>query len=159
MHNFSEFQDGNSYETLVRNLEHYDFADRVRFYNGDFNKQICPSNLSEPIGVYFFDGPHDEENQYRGIQVAEDLLADEALVIVDDWRLASDSTSYAKAGTARAVHDLTNRWERLYELPARFNGDHALWWNGVGVYSFFRTAVSSPASVKTRELAGSTNGR
>ena len=120
--NFSEFQETNSLSVLRQNLEHYELSEGVTFYNGDFNEQIHVANISEPIGVYFFDGPHDEESQYQGVRVPEDLLADEALVIVDDWRLATDSASYAKVGTERAVRDSTNTWERMYELPARFNG-------------------------------------
>jgi hypothetical protein len=94
--------------------------------------------IPQPIGLYFYDGAHDEDSQYEGIRQAEPLLAGKALVIVDDWRFAEDSRSYAQRGTQRAIAESANEWQLLYELPARFNGDRALWWNGVAVLAFRR---------------------
>ncbi len=135
--NFSEFE-GNSLEVLQKNLAHYGLADKVTFHDADFRTIYTPENLPQPVGLYFFDGPHDEQSQYDGIHLIEPYLASDALVLVDDWRLAPDSGSYAKAGTRRAIIDSTNRWKLLYELPARCNGDLALWWNGVAVLAFNR---------------------
>ena len=135
--NFSEF-DINSLSITLRNLERYGLRDKVRFYDCDFSGVYTSQNLPDPLGFYFYDGAHDEMSQYLGIKLAEPFLADEALVLVDDWRLASDSGSYAKDGTMRAVEESTNEWQLMYELPARLNGDRALWWNGVGVLSFKR---------------------
>ncbi len=84
------------------------------------------------------DGAHDEESQFLGVRMAEDLLADNAVVIVDDWRHAKDSESYAEAGTKRAISDSPNEWSIRHVLPARYNGDLELWWNGVGVLRFKR---------------------
>ncbi len=71
----------------------------------------------------------------------ENFLADEAIVCVDDWRFAADSQSYAKAGTEKAIAESKNQWKLLYDLPARYNGDRALWWNGVAVFSFQRVGT------------------
>lgn len=136
--NFSEF-DGNTLQVLMENLRRYGLADKLTFYDGDFRKIYTPELLPTPIGLYFYDGPHDEQSQYDGIHLVEPYLADHALVLVDDWRLAHDSGSYAEAGTHRAIADSRNKWELLYDLPARCNGDLALWWNGVAVFSFERT--------------------
>lgn len=138
--NFSEFTESNSLEHLVTHLRRYDLYDKVRLFDADFRQALSREHIDAPVGVYFNDGPHDEESQYLGIKLGEPLLADEALVLVDDWRLANDSGSYAKAGTERAISESRHRWTRLYELPARFNGDQGLWWNGVGVYAFQRQA-------------------
>jgi predicted O-methyltransferase YrrM len=136
--NFSQFNDNSSEETLNKNLERYAVKDRVTFFNNDFRKIMDSTLIQERIGVYYFDGGHDLDSQYQGIALAEGLFANEALVIVDDWRFADDSQSYAKAGTMKAVEESPHRYELLYELPARFNGDHAMWWNGVGVLAFYR---------------------
>jgi hypothetical protein len=136
--NFSEF-DVNSLSITECNLRKYGLRNQVVFYDCDFRKIYDAEHLPEPLGFYFYDGAHDEESQYLGIKLAEPFLADEALVFVDDWRLASDSGSYAEAGTMRAVAESTNTWQLMYELPARMNGDRALWWNGLGVLSFKRT--------------------
>lgn len=135
--NFSEF-DVNSLEILMANLARYGVADVATFFDADFRTIYTPEHLREPVGLYFFDGPHDEPSQHDAIRMVEPFLADYALVLVDDWRFASDSMSYAKAGTRRAIAASRNRWKLLYELPARCNGDRALWWNGVAVLSFER---------------------
>ncbi|MFH1251718.1 MAG: class I SAM-dependent methyltransferase [bacterium] len=108
------------------------------FFNSDFRKILNNRFIKHPIGLYFYDGAHDFDSQYQAIKLAEHLLADNALVLVDDWRFADDSHSYAKAGTLKAVEESTESYELLYELPARRNGDHAMWWNGVGVLAFSR---------------------
>lgn len=135
--NFSEFED-NTLEILQANLAKYDFAEHVTFYNCDFLEAYTPERLPIPIGFYFYDGAHDFDSQYEAIKRIEPFLANEALVLVDDWRLAEDSGSYAKDGTLKAAAESSAKWELLYELPARFNGDRAMWWNGVGVLSFHR---------------------
>ncbi|GMU91446.1 MAG: hypothetical protein AMXMBFR4_05040 [Candidatus Hydrogenedentota bacterium] len=135
--NFSQFED-NSLETAISNLERYGLRDRVIFYNADFRTVYTREKLPVPVGLYFYDGAHDFDSQYEAIKRAEPFLADEALVIVDDWRLDPvDSRSYAKDATLRAAQESTG-WELLYELPARFNGDRAMWWNGVGVLAYAR---------------------
>ncbi len=136
--NFSEFTATNSYEQLKRNLEAYNLLEQVDFFNADFPSVLTKDKISLPIGVYFYDGPHDEESHYRGIKIVEPLLSDEALVIIDDWRFAPDSQSYAKSGTERAIAESVHGWQMLYELSARYNGDRAMWWNGVAVYAFNR---------------------
>jgi predicted O-methyltransferase YrrM len=138
--NFSEFSDLNSPEQLRANLARHGLDDTVTFFDADFRDVLDREHVADPVGLYFYDGAHDEQSQYDGIVRAEPLLADEALVLVDDWRYAEDSHSYAKAGTERAIADSRHDWRVLYELPARRNGDLAMWWNGLGVLSFRRRA-------------------
>jgi predicted O-methyltransferase YrrM len=135
--NFSEF-DINSFAITQENLRKYGLADAVTFYDCDFREIFTPERLPVPIGLYFYDGAHDEESQYLGIKLVEPFLADEALILVDDWRLAPDSQSYAERGTLRAANESEHAWQLLYNLPARCNGDLGMWWNGVGVLSFQR---------------------
>lgn len=136
--NFSLFTETNSLPELKANLTRYDLLKQVIIFDQDFTTMMDRAHVPVPIGCYFNDGAHDERSQYEGIKLAEPLLADDALVIVDDWRLAADSGSYAKAGTERAIRESSNTWTELYTLPARYNGDHAMWWNGVGVFAFHR---------------------
>lgn len=157
--NFSEFatsEHGNSLDHTVENLTRYGLRDKVVFYDCDFRTIFTPMHLPHPIGMYFYDGAHDEQSQYDGIALVEPFLADEALVLVDDWRLARDSGSYAKSGTLRALADSPYHWALLYELPARYNGDLGLWWNGVGVLWFQRVLRSELAI--TEDDAGTCSG-
>ncbi|NUM54937.1 MAG: class I SAM-dependent methyltransferase [Candidatus Hydrogenedentes bacterium] len=135
--NFSQFDD-NTLETLQKNLSKYGLSDRVTFFNCDFLEAYTASKLTLPIGLYFYDGAHDYTSQYEAIKRVEPFLSDEALVLVDDWRHDFDSDSLAKDATLQAAAESTGNWTLLYELPARFNGDRAMWWNGVGVLSFRR---------------------
>ena len=135
--NFSQF-DHNTYETLHDNLAKYGFSDRVAFFDCDFLEAYTASRLNVPIGMHFYDGAHDYGSQYEAIKRVEPFLAANALVLVDDWRYAPDSGSYAKEATMQAVSESAETWTLLYELAARLNGDRAMWWNGVGVLSFKR---------------------
>ena len=136
--NFSEFANSRTREYLMRNLARYGLAESVTFHDGDFKGFFASEIIQHKIGVYFYDGAHDLESHYNGIVCAEPKLADEAVVIVDDWRWAADSTSYAEAGTRKAIAESKNQWQLLYVLPARYNGDHGLWWNAVAVFAFRR---------------------
>lgn len=136
--NFSEGVKSNSYEGLKRNLKTYNLLEGVTFFEADFRGVLNKEKIPVPVGVYFYDGSHDEESQYLGIKLVEPLLSSEALVIIDDWRFAPDSGSYARVATLRAIAESVNEWQLLNELPARYNGDRAMWWNGVAVYGFKR---------------------
>lgn len=135
--NFSEF-DVNCFNITKDNLLLYGFQNRVTFFDMDFHNIYTASRLPCKLGVYFYDGAHDYQSQFDAIQLVEPFLADEALVIVDDWRFALDSGSYARAATLDAIEKSPHKWKIIYELNARFNGDKELWWNGVGVLSFKR---------------------
>jgi predicted O-methyltransferase YrrM len=146
--NFSLFDDPvapRNQQLLKANLARHCLTEQVHLFDCDFRDLLGRWRQEglPPIGVYFFDGPHDELSQYQGIRLAEDLLADEAIVVVDDWRLAADSESYAEAGTKRAIEESAHHWTIEHILPARYNGDKEQWWNGLAVLSF--QAQRSPA--------------
>lgn len=129
----------NTQEILMNNLLRYGFINKVRFFNGDFRKFMNNDCITVPVAVYFYDGAHDLQSQYDGIKFVESLLAEKAIVIIDDWRFGPDSASYAKKGTEMAISESARFWELLYELPARFNGDLGMWWNGIAVYATWKS--------------------
>ena len=59
--------------------EHIDF----KFVESDFRK-VDYSKIGK-FNTYFFDGPHEEVDQYDGIIVAQPSLDDTFILIVDDW--------------------------------------------------------------------------
>jgi predicted O-methyltransferase YrrM len=140
--NFSEFTTSptESVSILQNNIAKYKLSENVRFYNEDFKNlfEKWPTYNLPPVGVYFYDGAHDDLNQYEAIHAVESILANEALVIIDDWRHAEDSRSYAEVATRRAIAESPYTWHIQWELPARHNGDQAMWWNGVAVLLFSR---------------------
>lgn len=139
--NFSEFDTPDNPANLTilkQNLSRYGMANNIRLYNEDFRSLFGrwkAENLPA-VGVYFYDGAHDEASQCDAIRTVEPLLADQALVIVDDWR--EESGSFAEAGTRRAIQQSPNGWSIRWVLPARYNGDLAMWWNGVAILEFKR---------------------
>jgi predicted O-methyltransferase YrrM len=139
--NFSEFdseEDSSNITILNQNLSRYGMSDSVRLYNEDFLSLLSRWKIENlpSVGVYFYDGAHDEASQYEAIRSVEDLLSDRALVIVDDWR--EESGSFAEAGTRRAISQSRHSWSIQWVLPARYNGDLAMWWNGVAILVFKR---------------------
>ena len=78
------------------------------------------------VGVYYYDAAHTYEQQLDGLRLAEQHLANEALLIVDDtdWDFV-----------ARAVGDylaMQPRAESLIEIGGKDAGAPA-WWEGVHV--------------------------
>ena len=139
--NFSLFDDRRANRAVLDlNLSRYGLSERVRVFDADFRDLLSRwrDEGLPTVGVYFYDGAHDEESQYLAIRLAEPVLSDRAIVIVDDWRLAEDSDSRAEAGTRRAIAGSCQGWKIEYVLPARYNGDLDQWWNGVAVLSFRR---------------------
>ncbi|TVQ97686.1 MAG: hypothetical protein EA399_12375 [Desulfovibrionales bacterium] len=133
---FSEFQDdpGQAMAILQENIRRFcPPHQRIDFHMADFRHVLSEGRLSKPIGCYFNDGAHNYRSQFEGLTYVEEHLAHEALVLVDDWRFAPDSRSHARQATLDALARFKRRWEVVYELPARFNGDMAMWWNGLGV--------------------------
>lgn len=135
--NFCEFTPDKtgSAQQLEHNLRGYGVADRVRFYNADFRDIMDRAHVPEPVGLYYYDAMHTAEMQYEGIRLAEPLLADEALVVVDDYDWPE-----AQEGTRRAISESAHSWETLYELHSQGESNLAMWWNGIGVFRFERRA-------------------
>jgi hypothetical protein len=82
-----------------------------------------------PIGVYFYDGDHSYENQWRGLELAEPFLADGALVFVDDTNRAEPRV---------ATLDFAERSNRSYRLlldRTTAGNMHPTFWNGLMVLS------------------------
>jgi protein O-GlcNAc transferase len=77
------------------------------------------------VGVYYYDGSHDYESQLRGLRAIEPWLADEALLVVDDydWDDVRRGTADYLAAEPRA--------ELVLEIPGE-EGGLDWWWDGVG---------------------------
>jgi predicted O-methyltransferase YrrM len=133
--NFREFGlDPAHSERLLRDaLADWAVADRVTFHRGDAFRLIPRGAVRRPVGVYFYDGAHSRLAQYLALGVVEPLLADEALVVVDDasWPQVARSTA---AYTARHPG-----YRLLFDLRAK-RAEDPRWCNGVAVYRWRRPA-------------------
>ncbi len=143
---FSQFAADDAPTVLERNLTKYELDRRVTILRGDFRYVVNRETVSHPIGVYLYDAAHDRDSQREGILHVESLLADRALVIVDDWQHTSDPAFAASAGTRDAIMESSHNYKLLFDLPSRRNRDSQQWWNGVGVLSFARVRSRNSGS-------------
>ena len=101
-------------------LRQFGVADRVDLQVGDAFVLLRPGLAPHPVGAYFYDGAHSRVAQYLGLALAEPLLADEAVVVVDDfsWPQVRSSTlaylrrhpGYRIVAEMPAEHDFDDRW-------------------------------------------------
>lgn len=87
MENFLEFgmQGAEARGELLSNLANNAADVDVVLLEGDcFRLMVDRTLITKPVGVYFYDGEHTLLSHYLALAVVEPLLADEALVLVDD---------------------------------------------------------------------------
>lgn len=69
-----------------------------------------------PFNVFLFDGPHEEEDQYDGLKLAQRALTSPHVLIVDDWNWRR-----VRIGTFRAIHDCG--WQIAHSREIRTTRD------------------------------------
>lgn len=94
--NWSQFK--GPYQEFYKNLANFKGNNRVSFLERDF-RSVDYKHLG-PFNVYFFDGPHKEQDQYDGVTYTLPALADNFVLIVDDWNKTN-----VRRGTFRAIAD------------------------------------------------------
>ena len=145
--NWSQFSDENTKMKLSQNVSatasvsgfsKTQFENNIKLFEGDFN--TFDFKTLEPIDVYFFDGPHKEEDQYQGLIRAYDSLADVSIILVDDWNWGGP-----KRGTNKALKDLEltvhHRCE-IFTYPESYDPktgainrfQNSDWHNGVAIF-------------------------
>lgn len=86
------------------------------------------ARIPQGVTVYFYDGDHSAEAQYKALTYFAPVLADQFVLLVDDcnWEEPRNETK-------RAIKDLG--WREVYGvlLPGAYNGDQEQWWNGLYV--------------------------
>ena len=150
--NFHEFGmlAGSSRAVLDATIQRYSAGRSVRLHDGDCFRVLARSGaVPGPVGVYFYDGAHTGLAHYLALGVAEPLLADEALVLVDDaaWPMVAAAT--------RRYLSRHPGWTVLRDIrPVR---DHdPLWANGLLVLAYRRPAGAARRmswDVRWRRLA------
>lgn len=121
---------------FYRNVaRHRAISANIVFHEMTSEQMFAEGRVPRCVGVYFYDGDHSYEGTYRGIASGLEVLAPQAVLLVDDW-----NDPLIRRGTRDALREkgATILWER--ELP----GDHTerTWWNGVGVFYVARATAS-----------------
>lgn len=123
---YSQFGGWETFQAVT-----YDFLlpGQFRFFREDF-RNVELTQVQPKTNVYFYDGGHTEQDHCDAITHAWESLADEFVLIVDDWL-----ESQVKTGTYRGLSHFNGRYEfvRSWHLPSRGNGDTEQWWNGLFV--------------------------
>jgi hypothetical protein len=133
--NWSDFLWGDSKENVRGQFEANlkaagaDTAE-TDFIDNDF-RAVDYSTIGK-FNVYMFDGPHDEQDQYDGVMIAQPALEDQYVLIVDDWNGPG-----VRAGTARALEELGHTVVCSLEILTRHDNEHPVismeasdWHNG-----------------------------
>lgn len=138
MENFLEFgmagQEARA--ELEANLARFGGSAAIRLLEGDaFALMARPGVIDRPVGVYFYDGEHTLLSQYLALAVVEPLLADEALVLVDD----------ASWPVVQRAHRIFLRRHPGWTVAATWDAQHAddpRWSNGLHALVFRRMGPS-----------------
>lgn len=123
---------------LCTNLSEHASDFDVRLLQGDcFQILNDPSSMPGPVGVYFYDGVHTGLAHHLALALVQPLLADEALVLVDDA-----SWPMVRRATLRFLADRAD-WTVLQDFRAETDDD-PVWANGLMVLRYRRTHRSAP---------------
>lgn len=127
--NFSEW--GGDEATCRKYLAEQGCGPNVHLVVGDAWRVLASPPWKERIGVFFYDGRHRGRDQLRAFVAARRLLADRALVIIDD-------ASQRPVRLANELARLLPGFRQLTRFDSRFNGDPR-WWNGLTIFGFSRS--------------------
>ena len=149
--NFSEFDpQGKNHAALQSNLAAYGLEKQVLFHNQDAEDFLAGLRKAQvKVGVYFYDGAHDYRSQLMGLLLAVPLLAERALLVVDDgnWPAVKQATWDFLAARPEA--------RLLFDLPTPGNC-HPTFWNGLMVLGWDaqgRTGYDRAAHKQARQQA------
>lgn len=124
-------------------------------FEEDFS-QFDPSKIGDKINVYLYDGDHSYEAQKLAITKMWNSLADEAIIMIDDWNNELDVKKATLDGLEEVGAEIVERFEIQYSVDPTHdlynpqwciiaeNGQKAVhtpipvaqheFWNGIGVF-------------------------
>lgn len=122
--NFSEFEDGTVETELRNNIR--DFKGNVYLYKADcFTTELQPEHTG--FDLYLYDGAHDIEAQKKAFTHFKDVLADDAIICVDDydWQAVKEGTLQ---GLRAIEHEFSLEYARVLPGDAGWHNGFALFW-------------------------------
>lgn len=124
---------------LMRNLHTYAVGKDVNLLDGDaFDLMARREAVTESVGVYFYDGEHTSLSHYLALGVAEPLLADEALVLIDDASWPMVQSAHRRYMARHPGWTVERRFDAAEQ-------DDPYWANGLHILRYLR-----PAGAKRR---------
>jgi hypothetical protein len=109
--------------------------------------EVAEVPLAGGADLYIYDGPHELTDHEKAITNFENMLADKAVIVIDDWNWQT-----VREGTWKglAFSGLRVRYFAEVFTPGRRNLDAAGFWNGVAVFSVERVKARHPHKAKHR---------
>ena len=150
--NFCQFnEDGDVEEAFNKNINLIvpDLNNHTHINHDCFDIDYQKYNIQD-IDIFFFDGPHSENDHNNAIERYYDILSNESIVIIDDW-----AGSEVRRGTEEAINKLVanKKIENPFYLCApeflqseitnkrcvqnykiKYGDDGEGWHNGVGIF-------------------------
>ena len=134
---------GGPKDEFINNVTSFGFENRLKVFEEDvFSFKL--SKLQNPIDIYLYDGCHEEISQYKGIVRMWPALAEQAIVVVDDW-----NGPLVRKGTIDGLNDvganILAQFEIMYSndgahTPSEFAGRE--FWNGIGIFVISKKPVN-----------------
>ncbi len=121
--NWSQFKGPReSFERICRDF----VRNELTFFDEDCFK-LSLDKLPGKYHVYFYDGEHSYDSQYRAFKYFDSILEDTFIAIVDDY-----NGDDVQRGTQDAFRDLGYRviFEEYLPTPGKENAVTSSWWNG-----------------------------
>lgn len=131
--NWSQF--GNVREEFYSNIQRCVDAEKNNVHLEESDFRDVDYNSLGKFNIYFFDGPHEEKDQYDALSYALPCLDDSFILIVDDW-----NDPRPRNGTEKAIKELnidvlfsltirtSNGVDVVYPTPHVLENSH--WHNG-----------------------------
>src|SRR5688500_8263102 len=121
---FEEFTQTNNFDITQGNLRRFGVGDRAILYDMDFNSFFRAKTPDFKIQVYYYDGSHGFEVQLAGMEAAWKYLANDALILIDD---------YTYPEVVRAVNQFITNHPGQVKIQFVVNvpdNNDPIWWNG-----------------------------
>jgi protein O-GlcNAc transferase len=136
--NFSEFDpEGENARFLSNNLARFGLQNQVHFENIGFEECFLQwRTRSLKAGVYLYDGAHDYRSQLMGLHMAVPLLAERAVLVIDDGNFPPVKQATWDFVAARS------ECRMLFDLPTPANC-HPSFWNGVLVVTWDKATANN----------------
>lgn len=129
--NWSDFQERGGKKDFLRNLRSFKISN-YELKEGDCFK-LDLAWIKDAVNVYFYDGDHSEESQYKALEYYLPVLADKFIFIVDDY-----DWEHIRNGTQKAINSLNLQVK--YEIHLQSTGIRKdSWWHGLYIALLTKT--------------------
>lgn len=101
--------------------------DHHHFFSMEYQQYFLTTHR-EPIGLYFYDGSHEYEDQRSALELAEPFFVPGTLIVVDDT-----NWNHPRRATEDFIAKSPRRYMRMMDVRTACNA-HPTFWNGLMVF-------------------------